>query len=138
MTHEQKLDTLLTGLLSRIPTSTDNESDNDILTFDLLCSILLKEEDVPSWEVNFLQQTLLEDGNVKMTDAEGKMIPNITHKGIKFIQDGGYVKERKRKEEQDKLVKSSIESNLRSKWAMLISIISVLIALASIIIQITK
>ena len=73
-----------------------------------------------------------------MTDAEGKMIPNITHKGIKFIQDGGYVKERKRKEEQDKLVKSSIESNLRSKWAMLISIISVLIALASIIIQITK
>lgn len=138
MTHEQKLDTLLTGLLSRIPTRTDNESNNDILTFDLLCSILLKEENVPMWEVNFLQRTLIEDGNIKMADTKGKMMPNITHKGIKFIQDGGYVKERKRKEEQDKLVKSSIESNLRSKWAMLISIISVLIAFVSIIIQIAK
>jgi hypothetical protein len=138
MTHEQKLDTLLSGLLSRIPTRTDNESNNDILTFDLLCSILLNEEEVPSWEVNFLQQTLIEDGNVSMVDAKGKMTPNITHKGIKFIQDGGYVKERIRKDEQDKLVKSSIESNLRSKWAMLISIISVLIALVSIIIQIAK
>ena len=42
MTHEQKFDMLLTGILSRIPTRTDNEPDSIILTIDLLCSIILK------------------------------------------------------------------------------------------------
>ena len=136
MTHEQKLDTLLRGLLSRVPQRSANGSDYNILTFDYLCSILLKDEDVPSWEVKFLQRTLIEDGYIEMVDAEGVIIPNITHKGIRYIQDGGYFKEDIRKEEQDELVKSTIKSNNRSMLALIVSIIATIIALASFIYQI--
>ena len=108
MTHRQKLDILLNGLLSRVPMRYTAGTDNNILTFDYLCSILLKEEDVPSWEVKYLERTLIEDGFIEMVDAEGIMIPNITHKGIRYIQDGGSCKEDIRKREQDELVKSTI------------------------------
>ena len=136
MTYEQKLDTLLRGLLSRVPQRFINGSDNKILSFDYLCSILLKEEDAPSWEVKYLQRTLIEDGYIEMLDAEGVMIPNITLKGIRYIQDGGYSKEDIRKKEQEELVKSTIKSNNRSMLALIVSIIATIIALASFIYQI--
>lgn len=136
MTHRQKLDILLNGLLSRVPMRYTAGTDNNILTFDYLCSILLKEEDVPSWEVKYLQRTLIEDSFIEMVDAEGIMIPNITHKGIRYIQDGGYCKEDIRKREHDELVKSTIQSNNRSMLALIVSIIATIIALASFIYQI--
>ena len=136
MTHRQKLDILLNGLLSRVLMSYKSGKDYNILTFDYLCSILLKEEDVPSWEVEYLQRTLIEDGYIEMLDAEGVMIPNITHKGIRYIQDGGYSKEDIRKKEQEELVKSTIKSNNRSMLALIVSIIATIIALASFVYQI--
>ena len=136
MTHNEKLDVILNGLLSRVPMRYTAGTDNNILTFDYLCSILLKEEDAPSWEVKYLQRTLIEDGYIEMLDAEGVMIPNITLKGIRYIQDGGYSKEDIRKKEQEELVKSTIKSNNRSMLALIVSIIATIIALASFIYQI--
>lgn len=136
MTYEQKLDILLNGLLSRVPMRYKTGKDYNILTFDYLCSILLKEEDAPSWEVKYLQRTLIEDGLIEMVDAEGIMIPNITHKGIKFIQDGGYSKADLRQKQQDELVRSTIKSNNRSMLALIVSIVATIIALASFIYQI--
>lgn len=136
MTYEQKLDTLLRGLLSRVPQRFINGSDNKILSFDYLCSILLKDEDMPSWEVEFLNRTLIEDGYIEMVDADGVLIPNITHKGIKFIQDGGYSKADLRQKQQDELVRSTIKSNNRSMLALIVSIVATIIALASFIYQI--
>lgn len=138
MTHRQKLDELLNGLLSRIPMRYATGKDYKILTFDYLCSILLKEEDVQSWEVKYLQQTLIEDGYIEMVDADGVMIPNITHKGTRYIQDGGYCKEEIRKKEQDELIKSTIKSNNRSLLALTVSIIATIIALASFLYQICQ
>ena len=136
MTYEQKLDTLLRGLLSRVPQRFMNGSDNKILSFDYLCSILLKDEDMPSWEVEFLNRALIEDGYIEMVDADGVLIPNITHKGIKFIQDGGYSKADLRQKQQDELVRSTIKSNNRSMLALIVSIVATIIALASFIYQI--
>ena len=136
MTYEQKLDTLLRGLLSRVPQRFINGSDNKILPFDYLCSILLKDEDMPSWEVEFLNRALIEDGYIEMVDADGVLIPNITHKGIKFIQDGGYSKADLRQKQQDELVRSTIKSNNRSMLALIVSIVATIIALASFIYQI--
>lgn len=136
MTYEQKLDTLLRGLLSRVPQRFINGSDNKILSFDYLCSILLKDEDMPSWEVEFLNRALIEDGYIEMVDADGVLIPNITHKGIKFIQDGGYSKADLRQKQQDELVRSTIKSNNRSMLALIVSIVATIIALASFIYQI--
>lgn len=135
MTHNEKLDVILNGLLSCVPMRYTAGKDNNILTFDYLCSILLKEEDVPLWEVKFLQRTLIEDGFIEMVDAEGVMIPNITHKGIRYIQDGGYSKEDRRKKEQEELVKSTIKSNNRSMLALIVSIIATIIAFASFVYQ---
>lgn len=136
MTYEQKLDTLLRGLLSRVPQRFINGSDNKILSFDYLCSILLKDEDMPSWEVEFLNRALIEDGYIEMVDDDGVLIPNITHKGIKFIQDGGYSKADLRQKQQDELVRSTIKSNNRSMLALIVSIVATIIALASFIYQI--
>ena len=136
MTHKQKLDHVLYGLLSRIPICYSSGADYKILTFEYICSALFKDENIPEWEVRYLQHRLIEDKYIEMVEVEGTIIPIITDKGIRFIQDGGYCKEEKRKEEQDKLVKSSIESNLRSKWAIIISIISALTAIASFVFQI--
>lgn len=136
MTHRQKLDMLLNGLLSRVPMRYTAGKDNNILTFDYLCSILLKDEDMPSWEVEFLNRTLIEDGYIEMVDADGVLIPNITHKGIKFIQDGGYSKADLRQKQQDELVRSTIKSNNRSMLALIVSIVATIIALASFIYQI--
>ena len=134
MTHYEKLDMLLNGLLSRVIHRNTHGSDNSILTFEFLCSKLFKDEDVKAWEVKYLQDRLIGDEYVEMIEKDNMLIPNITQKGIKFIQDGGYKKEQERKNMQDELVKTSIESNKRSKWAFVVSIASFLVALAALII----
>jgi predicted transcriptional regulator len=69
-----------------------------------------------------------------MITVDNVLIPNITQKGIKFIQNGGYKKERERMEMQDEMVLTTIESNKRSKSAIIISILSLVLSAAAIII----
>lgn len=134
MTHYEKLDMLLNALLSRVTYRNTHGSDYNVLTFEFLCSKLFKNEDVKAWEVKYLQDRLIGDEYVEMIEKDNMLIPNITQKGIKFIQNGGYKKEQERKNMQDELVKTSIESNKRSKWAFVVSIASFLVALAALII----
>ena len=134
MTQRQKLDKILYGLMSRLPKRYEDGTDYKILTFEYLCSVLLKEENMEPWEVNSLKDFLIEDGYIEMVDAEGSLIPNITHKGKKFLLDGGYEKEQKRKELQDELVETGVKSNKRSKWALLVSVGALLVSIVAIII----
>lgn len=130
MTHYEKLDMILNGLLF----ASTQPRGNNVLTFEFFCSTLLKNEDVTKWESDFIQERLIKDGYIKLIEKNSVAIPEITHEGIKFIQDGGYKKEQERKNMQDELVKTSIESNKRSKWAFVVSIASFLVALAALII----
>lgn len=134
MTQRQKLDKILYGLMSRLPKRYEDVTDYKILTFEYLCSVLLKEENMELWEINSLKDFLIEDGYIEMVDAEGSFIPNITHKGKKFLLDGGYEKEQKRKELQDELVETGVKSNKRSKWALLVSVGALLVSIVAIII----
>jgi len=134
MTQREKLDTILNGLMSRLPKRYETGTDNKILTFEFICSILFKDENMEPWEVANLKDVLIQDGYIEMIDVEGTSIPNITHTGKKFILDGGYTKEQERKNKKDELVKTSIESNIRSKWALLASIASFVVAFAALII----
>ena len=134
MTQRQKLDKILYGLMSRLPKRYEDGTDYKILTFEYLCSVLLKEENMEPWEVNSLKDFLIEDGYIEMVDAEGSLIPNITHKGKKFLLDGGYEKEQERQNLQDELVKTNINSNNRSKWALWVSVIALLVSIVAIII----
>lgn len=136
MTHNQKLDMLLYGLLSRVPQKNTSGSDSCVLTFDFLCSVLFKDESITPWEVKFLQDRLIGDEYVEMISVNNVQIPNITQKGIKFIQDGGYQRERERFDMQDENVRTTIENNKRSKGALVVSIISLGLSLIAIIVQI--
>lgn len=135
MTQRQKLDKILYGLMSRLPKRYEDGTDYKILTFEYLCSVLLKEENMEPWEVNSLKDFLIEDGYIEMVDAEGSLIPNITHKGKKFLLDGGYEKEQQRKELQDELVETGVKSNKRSKWALWVSIAALIVSIVAIIIK---
>lgn len=88
------------------------------------------------WEVKFLQDRLIGDKYVEMISVNNVQIPNITQKGIKFIQDGGYQKERERLDLQDENIRTAIESNKRSKSALVVSLISLGLSLIAIIVQI--
>ncbi len=88
------------------------------------------------WEVKFLQDRLIGDKYVEMISVNNVQIPNITQKGIKFIQDGGYQKERERLDLQDENVRTAIESNKRSKSALVVSLISLGLSLIAIVVQI--
>ena len=138
MTQREKLDKILNGLMSRLPKRYETGTDNKILTFEFLCSILFKDENMEPWEVANLKDILIRDGYVEMIDVEGTSIPNITHTGKKFILDGGYKKEQERKIKQEELVKTSIESNKISIWALAVSIASFLVAFAALIIGLLK
>lgn len=138
MTQREKLDKILNGLMSRLPKRYETGTDNKILTFDFLCSVLFKDEMMEPWEVANLKDILIRDGYVEMIDVEGTSIPSITHTGKKFILDGGYKKEEERKIKQDELVKTSIESNKISIWALAVSIASFLVAFAALIIGLLK
>lgn len=135
MTQRQKLDKILYGLMSRLPKRYEDGADYKILTFEYLCSVLLKEENMEPWEINSLKDFLIEDGYIEMVDAEGSLIPNITHKGKKFLLDGGYEKEQKRKELQDELVETGVKSNKRSKWALWVSVAALIVSIIAIIIR---
>lgn len=136
MTYNQKLDMLLYGLLSRVPQRNTSGSDSCVLTFDFLCSALFKDEAMAPWEVKFLQDRLIGDKYVEMISVNNVQIPNITQKGIKFIQDGGYQKERERLDLQDENIRTAIESNKRSKSALVVSLISLGLSLIAIVVQI--
>lgn len=138
MTQREKLDKILNGLMSRLPKRYETGADNKILTFEFLCSILFKDENMEPWEVANLKDILIRDGYVEMIDVEGTSIPNITHTGKKFILDGGYKKEQERKIKQDELVKTSIESNKRSKLAIWIASFSLVVAILALVFQIIK
>lgn len=121
--------------MSRLPKRYEDGSDYKILTFEYLCSVLLKEDNMEPWEVNSLKDFLIEDGYIEMVDAEGSLIPNITHIGKKFLLDGGYEKEQKRKELQDELVETGVKSNKRSKWALWVSVAALIVSIVAIIIR---
>lgn len=138
MTQREKLDTILNGLISRLPKRYETGTDNKILTFEFLCSILFKDENMEPWEVANLKDVLIQDGYIEMIDVEDTSIPNITHTGKKFILDGGYKKEQERKIKQDELVKTSIESNKRSKLSIWIASFSLVVAILALVFQIIK
>lgn len=136
MTHYEKLDMLLNALLSRVNHRNTNGIDYSILTFEFLCSNLFKDENVKAWEVKYLQDRLIGDEYVEMIEEDNVLIPNITQKGIKFIQSGGYGKEKERIKMQDEMTRTTIESNNRSKRALTLSYISILISFAALVLSV--
>ena len=88
MTHDEKLDKILYGLLSRISTKIRNNGEDDQrLTMDFICKALFKEGGHEDWENEFLQRRLLSDGLIEFKRKEDLDLPEIIDLGIKYIQN---------------------------------------------------
>ena len=87
-THDEKLDKILYGLLSRISTKIRNNGEDDQrLTMDFICKALFKEGEHEDWENEFLQRRLLSDGLIEFKRKEDLDLPEIIDLGIKYIQN---------------------------------------------------
>lgn len=121
MTYSDKLNAILYVLLNN-----KRDVSNPKLNFKFICETVseVREE----WEMTYLKEILINDGYV--TDFSNLLeLPKITHLGVKFIQDGGYVEDSENKK-LDKIIKVETLKNLkRSKTAIIISVISLLVTI---------
>ncbi len=136
MTHDAKLDAILNGLLSRVPVRIKNDKKDDTrLTMDFICNALFQKEGHENWETEFLERRLLSDGFIQFIEVDGVTLPEITELGIKYIQNGGYKRERSNRSIDEELKKENLKNAKRSWVALTISIISLAIAVANILID---
>ncbi len=139
MTHDEKLDKILYGLLSRISTKIkNNDEDNIRLTMDFICKTLFREEEHEDWETEFLQRRLLSDGLIEFKKNEGFDLPTITDLGIKYIQNGGYTRERSNKKIEEELRIQTLKNAKKSWIAIAISMISLILTAINIWITFIK
>ncbi len=139
MTHNEKLDAILNGLLSRVPVRIKNDRKDDTrLTMDFICKALFQKEGHEDWETEFLQRRMLSDGFIQFIEVENVKLPEITNLGIKYIQNGGYRREYSIRSIDEELKKENLKNAKRSWVALLISIISLVIAITKFLIDYFK
>lgn len=124
MTHNEKLNAVLHILLNNQRLTLENKPIDRRMTFDFICRTVA--EATEKWEVEFLRNILLNDGHIEMGKYGDGEPPNITHPGIKFIQDGGY-RQLAEDREQDRLIKTetikSLKSANKALWTSYISMV---------------
>ena len=136
MTYDAKLDAILNGLLSRVPIRINNDKKDDTrLTMDFICNTLFQKEGHENWETEFLERRLLSDGFIQFIEVDSVTLPEITDLGIRYIQNGGYKRERSNRSIDEELKKENLKNAKRSWIALTISIISLAIAMAKILID---
>lgn len=133
MTHYQKLNQILHGLLYVHKMHLEKKPLDKKLTFSFICNTVAETTD--EWEVAFLKNRLLSDGYMKMGDYGDGELPVLTPEGIKFIQGGAYLEERSEREIDKKIKEETLKKFQYDKWAFGISIISIIIALLALFIQ---
>ena len=114
-----------------MPVRMETGKDDDRLNFEFICKALFVGEDHDAWETEYLKRRLIDDGYLNFVNYRDVQLPEITNKGIKFIQRGGYVKEKELTELNEELLILNLKNAKRSWIAIVISIISVLITILS-------
>lgn len=123
-------------LLSRISTRIKNNGEDDTkLTMDFICNALFQKERHENWETEFLERRLLSDSFIQFIEVDDVTLPEITDLGIKYIQNGGYKREHSNSSIDEELKKGNLKNAKRSWIALTISIISLVIAMAKILID---
>lgn len=129
MTHDEKLDAILNGLLSRVRTRIENQGkDDNRLTLEFICNALFSKKGHETWETEYLKRRLLSDGLIEFKSFGDYELPEITDLGIKFIQNGGYKKEKFDKNIENELRMLNLKNAKKSNIALIISIISLIMS----------
>jgi hypothetical protein len=132
MTHYQKLNQILHGLLHVHKLRLEKKPLDKKITFSFICNTVAETTD--DWEISFLKNRLLSDGYMIMGDYGDGEPPVLTPDGIKFIQDGAYLEERLERDIDKKIKEETLKKFQYDKWAFAISVISILIALLALFI----
>lgn len=128
MTNDEKLDTILNALMSRIPVRIQNNGEDDErLTMDFLCAALFQIKEHEDWETKFLERRLLSDGLIDFKKKESLDLPEITDLGIKFTQNGGYRREHSNMKIEEELKIQTLKNAKKSWIAIVFSAISLLL-----------
>ena len=100
-----------------------------------ICNGLLQKAGRENGETKIQEKRLLSDGLIQYIEVEDVMLPELTDLGIKYIQNGGYKRERSNRDIEEELKKENLKNAKRSWIALLISIISLVAAIAKILID---
>jgi hypothetical protein len=109
MTHDEKLNSILYKYLYAEKFRLENNPEYFKFTFDFI--IKSQKDGTEKWEKEFLKERLFKDGYL-IENGQGRGEPYIiTNAGKKFIQEGGYLKERERKNIYDEIQKDTLKTN---------------------------
>lgn len=131
MTHTEKLNKILHILLDTHRKRLDKQQLDKRLTFAYICKTVAEVTD--DWEIDFLKQTLLSDGYIKMGESGDGEPPKITQEGIKFVQQGAYDREKKNREIDQKIKEETLKKFQYDKLALAIAILSLMISVVSLL-----
>lgn len=113
MTHDEKLNSILYQYLYAEKFRLENDPEYFKFTFDFI--IKSQKDNTEKWEKEFLKERLFEDGYLK-ENGQGRGEPYIiTNAGKKFIQAGGYLKERESKNMYYEIQKDTLITNKSSR-----------------------
>jgi len=125
MTHHEKLNAILHVLLWRGQKGEFRQS-SKLVTFHFICKTVA--EVTEEWEFSFLQKILLGDGYMIMVQEKNEELPEITHAGIKFIQNGGYTQAKKDTEIEREIKQKTLKKFRYDKLAFWISVLTFFVA----------
>jgi len=127
MTHDEKLNAILYKYLHAETLRLSNDPRYSKLTFDFIIKTQISDNEL--WEKDFLKDRLFEDGYLK-ENGIGRGEPYfITNSGIKFIQSGGYVKDRERLQLNYQIQKDTLKTNRFSRRHLNIGIFLTIIGI---------
>lgn len=126
MTNNELLDKILYAYLHGLKLKLDKDPKYSRLTFKLVVKAFDKE--IEEWHIDFLRKQLFDDGLLECGKYGDGEPYELTPKGIKAAQNGGWYRNSAEERQSDKEIKSETLSNFkRSKTSLIISIFAIII-----------
>ncbi|MBB2950753.1 hypothetical protein [Sphingobacterium sp. JUb56] len=129
MNNNQILDSILHSYLFGQKMKLENDPRYLKMTFDFIFNTQTKREETESWQMEFLKQTLLNDGFIKLPES-GIEPYELTPTGIKAAQVGWYKKNERDVETEKQLNLLTVADLKRSKATLAIAILALIIPTA--------
>lgn len=125
MTLYEKLDAILNGYLGWHVLKLKGDPRYKNMTFSLAVKTLCP--DTKEWEKTYLRDRLINDGYLQPISHKNFELLELTPEGVKFRLENGYVASQDEKKKDRKIKDETLKGLKRSKWALIISIVAIII-----------
>lgn len=126
MTNNQILDAILHCYLFAQKMKLENNAKYSKMTFEFIFNAQTKDQAVESWQMEFLKQTLINDGFIKLPET-GVEPFELTPSGVKAAQLGWYKKNERDLETEIQINSLTIKDLKRSKTSLTIAVLALII-----------